>query len=78
MSTTTEEILRELSGKIALIYDLEFARELTEILNVLVSRMKDKSKRHWRLVKKLAAIEKERDEERGTRALAEYAPRERT
>ena len=50
----------------------QFAKEFTEIFKVLVSRMKDQSKRHWRLVKKLAAIERERDEERRVRALAEY------
>ena len=72
MSTSTEELLRKLSDKITLAYDLEFAGEFTEIFEDLVSYMKDKSKRHWRLVKKLAAIEKERDEERRARALAEY------
>ena len=72
MATNTEELLRMLSDKIAEIYDLEFAEEFTEIFKDLVSRMKDKSKRHWRLVKKLAAIEKERDEERRARALVEY------
>ena len=73
MVKNTEELLRKLSDKIAEIYDLEFAEEFTEVFEDLVSRMKDKSKRHWRLVKKLAAIEKERDEERRARALAEYA-----
>ena len=72
MSTSTEELLRKLSDKITLVYDLEFAGEFTEIFEDLVSYTKDKSKRHWRLVKKLAAIEKERDEERRARALAEY------
>ena len=55
MTTDTEEPLRKLSDKIAEIYDLGFAEEFTEIFEDLVSRMKDKSKRHWRLVKKLAA-----------------------
>ena len=72
MSTSTEEILKILSDKIEEIYDLEFAEEFTEIFEDLVSRMKDKSRRHQRLVKKLAAIEKERDEERRARALAQY------
>ena len=62
MTTTTEELLKKLSDKIADIYDLQFAEEFTGIFEDLVSRMKDKSKRHWRLVKKLAAIEKERDD----------------
>ena len=60
MNKSTEEIFKKLSDKITLIYDLEFAKSL-------VSRMKDKSKRHWRLVK-LAASERERDEERRARA----------
>ena len=72
MAANTEELLRKLSDKIAEIYDLEFAEEFTEIFEDLASRMKDKSKRHWRLVKKLAAIEKEHDEERRARALVEY------
>ena len=72
MVTSTEELLRKLSDKIAEIYDLEFAEKFTGIFEDLVSHIKDKSKRHWRLVKKLAAIEKERDEERRARALADY------
>ena len=63
MSTNTEELLRKLSDKIAEIYDREFAREeFTGIFVVLVSRLKNTSKRYWSLVKKLAACEKERDE----------------
>ena len=72
MTTSTEELLRKLSDKITLIYDLEFAEEFTEFFEDLVSRIKDKSKRHWKLVKKLAVIERERDEERRARALAKY------
>ena len=68
MITNTEELLRELSDKIAEIYDLEFAKEFTELFEDLVSRMKDKSRRNWRLVKKFTAIEKGRDEERRARA----------
>ena len=71
MATNTEELLRKLSDKITEIYDLEFADEFTRIFEDLVSHVKDRSKRHWRLVNKLAAIEKERDEERRARALAE-------
>ena len=72
MSVSTEEILRKLLDKITLTYDLEFAEEFTEVFEDLVSCIRHKSKRHWRLVKKLAAIEKELDEERCARALAEY------
>ena len=68
MNMSTEEIFKKLSDKITLIYDLEFAKEFTEIFEDLVSHMKDKSKRHW----KQAAIVRERDEERRARALAEY------
>ena len=62
MTTNTEELLRKLLDKIADIYDLEFAEEFTEIFKALVTRIKDTSKRYWDLVKKLAVIEKERDE----------------
>ena len=71
MRTSTEELLRKLSDKIAVIYDLELAEEFTDIFEELVRRTKGTSRRYWDLVKKLAVIEKERDWERRTRQQAE-------
>ena len=71
MRASTEELLRKLSDKIAEIYDLEFAEEFTDIFEELVRRTKGTSRRYWDLVKKLAVIEKGRDEERRTRQQAE-------
>ena len=44
MMTNTEELLRKLSDKIAEIYDPELAEELSEIFEVLVTRIKNTSK----------------------------------
>ena len=71
MRTSTEQLLRKLSDKIAVIYDLELAEEFTDIFEELVRRTKGTSRRYWELVKKLAVMEKERDEERRTRQQAE-------
>ena len=71
MRTSTEELLRKLSDKIVVIYDLEFAEEFTDIFEELVRRTKGTSRRYWDLVKKLAVMEKERDEVRRTRQQAE-------
>ena len=51
MATNTEELLRKLSDKIAMIYDPEFAEEFTEIFEVLMTRIKNTSKRYWGFVK---------------------------
>ena len=45
--------------------------ELTVIFEDLIENINDYSKRYWSLVKKLAACEKERDEERIAREQAE-------
>ena len=65
------ENLEELSDKIAEVYDLELAEELTVIFEDLTENINDYSKQYWSLVKKLAACEKERDEERSAREQAE-------
>ena len=62
MSIKLKEVLRELSDKIAEVYDLELAGEMTNIYIDLVTRADDVSRKYWKLVKTLAAIEKERDE----------------
>ena len=62
MSVKFKEVLRELSDKIAEVYDLELAEEMTDIYIDLVTRADDASKKYWKLVKALAAIGKERDE----------------
>lgn len=67
----TKEILKELSDKIAEVYDLELAEEMTVIFEDLTNNINEASKRYWSLVRKLAAIEKERDEERRAREEAE-------
>ena len=71
MRASTEELLRKLSDKIAVIYDLELLEEFTDIFEELVRRTKGTSRRYWDLVKKLVVMEKELDEERRTRQRAE-------
>ena len=61
MSIKLKEVLRELSDKIAEVYNLELAGEMTNIYIDLVTRADDASRKYWKLVKTLAAIEKERD-----------------
>ena len=58
-------------NKIAEIYDPEFVEEFTEIFEVLVTHIKNTSKEYWTLMRKLAACEKERDEERRAREQTE-------
>ena len=67
MRTSTEELSRKLSNKIAVIYDLELAEKFTDIFEELVRRTKGTSRRYCDLVKKLEVMEKEQDEERRTR-----------
>ena len=61
MSIKLKEVLRELSDKIAEVYNLELAGEMTNIYIDLVTRADDVSRKYWKLVKTLAVIEKERD-----------------
>ena len=67
----TKQILKELSDKIAEVYDLELAEEMTVIFEDLSDNINENSKRYWSLVKKLAVVERERDEERSAREQAE-------
>lgn len=62
MSTNMEGFLKSISDKISEIYDLDLAEEFTDIYGELVTRVNRLSKRYWKLVRTLAAIEKERDE----------------
>lgn len=55
------DILKELSDKIGEVYDLEVAKDLTEIYEALADRACAGSRKYWQLVKKLAAVERERD-----------------
>ena len=79
MSIKFKEVLRELSDKIAEVYDLELAGEMTDMYIDLVTRADEASGKYWKLVRTLAAVEKERDElrnkfneERRLRLDAEY------
>ena len=53
--------LKELSGVIGDVVDSEIAEDLTEICEDLVSRVNTMECKYWKLVKTLAAVEKERD-----------------
>ena len=73
------KLFEELSEKITEIYDVELAKEITEIYEdlalstgELITRYEKGSARYWGLVKKLAKCEKERDEERRAKEQAEY------
>lgn len=60
MTVKLKEVLEELSDKIAEVYDLGLAEEMTSICNDLVTRANDVSRKYWELVKTLATVEKER------------------
>ena len=62
MTGDLKEVLKELNSKIAEVYDLDLAEEMTDIYIDLVHRTDLMSKKYWKLVKVLATIEKERDE----------------
>ena len=55
------KVLKDLSGKISEVGDLEVAKDLTEIFETLTSRAATLSRKYWSLVKTLAATELERD-----------------
>ena len=74
------ELFERLSEKISKIYDVEFAKEITEIFIDLTSRSaelvmkcEEESTRYWNLVKKLAKCEKERDKEQAEYDAEYYA-----
>ena len=60
----TETLLEKLSSKITEVYDVELAKEITDIFIDLTEQIKEDSYRYFNLVKKLAKreIEKERQE----------------
>ena len=60
MMTDLKEVLKELDDKIAEVYDLELAEEMTDIYVDLVTRVDAMSKRYWELVKTLAKVERGR------------------
>ena len=53
--------LKKLSAVISDVADPEVAEDLTEIYEDIVSRASAMSRKYWRLVKTLAAVEQERD-----------------
>ena len=57
----TETLLRELSDKITEIYYLDLAEELTDIFTDLTKEIKEDSYRYFKLAKKLAICEKEKE-----------------
>lgn len=58
----TEEFLKKLSDSISYIYDLDLAEEMTDISIGLSNNINEMSERYWSLVRRLAIVEKERDE----------------
>ena len=53
--------LKELLAVISDVADFEVAEDLTEIYEDIVSRASAMSRKYWKLVKTLAAMEKARD-----------------
>ena len=62
MTPDLKDILMELDSKIAEVYDLELAEEMTDIYIDLTDRVDELSKNYWKLVKALAKTEKDRDD----------------
>ena len=62
MTTDFNDVLIDLNSKIAEVYDLDLAEEMTDIYIDLSDRVKEFSSQYWKLVKALAKTEKERDE----------------
>ena len=58
---STVEILEELSSKIAEVYDLELAKEFTEIYENLADHIYEDADEHFELTKKLAEMEIKKD-----------------
>ena len=58
----TEELLQQLSDKISEVYDVDLAKEMTDIFIDRSNNINEMSDRYWSLVKSLAMIEKQRDE----------------
>ena len=62
MTTDFKDVLIDLDSKIAEVYDLDLAEEMTDIYIDLSDRINEFSSQYWELVKALAKTEKERDE----------------
>ena len=62
MTTTFEDVLIELDSKIAEVYDLDLAKEMSDIHIDLSDRIYELDSQYWKLVKALAKTERERDE----------------
>ena len=62
MTTDLKDVLKDLNDKIAEVYNLDLAEEMTDIYIDLTDRIDVMSRSYWKLVKVLAKTEKERDE----------------
>ena len=62
MTTDLKDVLIELDSKIAEVYDLDLAEEMTDIYVDLSDRINEFSRQYWKLVKALAKTEKDRDD----------------
>ena len=62
MTTDLKDVLLELDSKIAEVYDVDLAEEMTDIYIDLSDRVNELSSQYWKLVKALAKTEKERDD----------------
>ena len=62
MTTDLKDVLMELDSKIAEVYNLELAEEMTDIYIDLKGRIDELSINYWKLVEALARTEKDRDD----------------
>ena len=62
MTTDLKDVLINLDSKIAEVYDLDLAKEMTDIYVDLSDRVNEFSRQYWKLVKALAKTEKDRDD----------------
>ena len=62
MTTDLKDVLINLDSKIAEVYDLDLAKEMTNIYVDLSDRVNKFSRQYWKLVKALAKTEKDRDD----------------
>lgn len=60
-----EEILKELSNKISEVYNLELAKELTDIYVNLADQIREDDHKYFELVRKSAELEVEKDKYKG-------------
>ena len=72
MTTDLKDVLKDLDSKIAEVYDLDLAEEMTDIYIDLSDRLDEFSSQYWKLVKALAKTEKERDDLAIEKDQAEY------